>query len=151
MADYSIHYFEPLSLLIAHMRYVGDDYDADMGIIAADPETHRWWQVSVTYGPCRPACVWIGRYVTTRDGSANSTDDGRHARELCARRCGQRVWPRMVDVRRRGLPDGRLGARYIQWSCHGGSAQHRRGFVNTIFQMRRLLDPLYIPPRGATQ
>ena len=46
MADYSIHYLEPLNLLIAHMRYIGDDYEKDMAVIAADPETHKWWDVS---------------------------------------------------------------------------------------------------------
>lgn len=45
--DYSIHYFEPQHLLIAHMRYIGSDYDKDMAVIAADPETHKWWEVSV--------------------------------------------------------------------------------------------------------
>lgn len=28
------------------MRYIGTDYEADMAIIAADPETHKWWTVS---------------------------------------------------------------------------------------------------------
>lgn len=44
--DYSIHYLEPHSLLIAHMRYIGSDFDGDMAQIAADENTKRWWKVS---------------------------------------------------------------------------------------------------------
>jgi L-rhamnose mutarotase len=29
------------------MRYIGDDYEEDMAVIAADPETHKWWEVRV--------------------------------------------------------------------------------------------------------
>lgn len=32
-------------LLFSYFEYVGDDYDADMAAIAADPETQRWWAV----------------------------------------------------------------------------------------------------------
>jgi L-rhamnose mutarotase len=32
-------------LLFAYFEYIGDDYDADMAAIAADPETQRWWVV----------------------------------------------------------------------------------------------------------
>ena len=46
IADYSIHYYPPLRLLIAHFKYTGSDYDADMAAIAADPETQRWWKVT---------------------------------------------------------------------------------------------------------
>ncbi|KAI0668441.1 rhamnose mutarotase [Trametes maxima] len=46
IADYSIHYYPPLQLLIANFKYVGTDYDADMRGIAADPETQRWWKVT---------------------------------------------------------------------------------------------------------
>ena len=47
--DYSIHFFEPLNLLIAHMRYVGppEDYESDMEKIKEDPKTREWWAVSV--------------------------------------------------------------------------------------------------------
>ena len=30
--------------LLSYYEYVGDDYDADMKRIAADPETQRWWK-----------------------------------------------------------------------------------------------------------
>jgi len=33
------------SLLIAYFEYHGDDYDADMKLMAADPETQRWWSI----------------------------------------------------------------------------------------------------------
>ncbi|HVZ64564.1 MAG TPA: L-rhamnose mutarotase [Lacunisphaera sp.] len=30
--------------LLSYYEYVGDDYEADMKRIAADPETQRWWR-----------------------------------------------------------------------------------------------------------
>ncbi|MBN2264433.1 MAG: L-rhamnose mutarotase [Candidatus Aminicenantes bacterium] len=30
-------------LLFAYFEYTGDDYEADMARMAADPETRRWW------------------------------------------------------------------------------------------------------------
>lgn len=32
-------------LLFAYYEYIGDDYEADMAAMAADPETQRWWSV----------------------------------------------------------------------------------------------------------
>ena len=29
--------------LFAYFEYVGDDFEADMAAMAADPETRRWW------------------------------------------------------------------------------------------------------------
>ncbi|KAI0324691.1 rhamnose mutarotase [Cubamyces sp. BRFM 1775] len=46
IADYSIHYYPPLRLLIANFKYTGADFDADMRGIAADPETRRWWELT---------------------------------------------------------------------------------------------------------
>lgn len=46
LTDYSIHYFAPLSLLIATMRYIGDDYERDMEGIKESEATRRWWKVS---------------------------------------------------------------------------------------------------------
>ncbi|EIN08000.1 rhamnose mutarotase [Punctularia strigosozonata HHB-11173 SS5] len=46
IVDYSIHYYPPLNLLIANMKYTGTDYDEDMAGIAEDPETNRWWAVT---------------------------------------------------------------------------------------------------------
>ena len=41
--NYSIYRFG--ETLFAYFEYTGDDYDADMALIAADPETQRWWSV----------------------------------------------------------------------------------------------------------
>ncbi|KIP51550.1 L-rhamnose mutarotase [Leucobacter komagatae] len=32
-------------LLFSYFEYVGDDYEADMARMAADPETQRWWSL----------------------------------------------------------------------------------------------------------
>jgi len=36
--------------LIAYLEYTGDDFDADMKKMAADPETQRWWKET---DPCQ--------------------------------------------------------------------------------------------------
>lgn len=41
--NYSI--FRYGTLLFATFDYVGDDFDADMAAIAADPVTQRWWSL----------------------------------------------------------------------------------------------------------
>lgn len=46
IADYSIHYYPPLQLLIANFKYTGSDFEADMKGISEDPETQRWWEVT---------------------------------------------------------------------------------------------------------
>lgn len=46
IADYSIHYFDKQSLLIAHMRYIGDDFEKDMAGIKESEPTRRWWKVN---------------------------------------------------------------------------------------------------------
>lgn len=47
--DYSIHFFEPHHLLIAHMRYVGPPgvFQARMDAIKDDAKTREWWQVRI--------------------------------------------------------------------------------------------------------
>jgi L-rhamnose mutarotase len=37
-------------LLISYYEYVGEDHDADMARMAADPDTQRWWQLT---DPCQ--------------------------------------------------------------------------------------------------
>ena len=37
-------------LLFSYYEYVGEDYEADMAKMAADPETQRWWDVCM---PCQ--------------------------------------------------------------------------------------------------
>jgi L-rhamnose mutarotase len=44
--NYSIYHKD--GLLFSTFEYVGDDFDADMAKMAADPETQRWWDV------CKP-------------------------------------------------------------------------------------------------
>ncbi|KAH9939584.1 rhamnose mutarotase [Amylocystis lapponica] len=46
VADYSIHYYPPLRLLVANLKYTGTDYAADMHAMAQDEETRRWWAVT---------------------------------------------------------------------------------------------------------
>lgn len=41
--NYSIHRYG--TLLFANYEYVGDDFEADMAAMAADPATQRWWSV----------------------------------------------------------------------------------------------------------
>ena len=41
VTNYSIHRYG--DLLFSYFEYVGDDYEADMAAMAADPETQRWW------------------------------------------------------------------------------------------------------------
>lgn len=48
--NYSIFLREPENLLFSYWEYLGDDFVADMGAIAADPETQRWWKLC---GPCQ--------------------------------------------------------------------------------------------------
>lgn len=43
VTNYSI--YRHGDLLISYMEYVGDDYEADMATIAADPATQQWWTV----------------------------------------------------------------------------------------------------------
>ncbi|GFZ42783.1 hypothetical protein JCM24511_00501 [Saitozyma sp. JCM 24511] len=46
VVDYSIHYFEPHNLLIAHMRYIGNDFEKDMEGIKKSEATRRWWKMT---------------------------------------------------------------------------------------------------------
>ncbi len=41
--NYSI--FHKDGLLFAYMEYIGDDLDADMKKMAADPKTQQWWAI----------------------------------------------------------------------------------------------------------
>ena len=43
MRNYSI--YQKDDLLFAYFEYHGDDYDADMAKIAADPKTQEWWDI----------------------------------------------------------------------------------------------------------
>ena len=41
--NYSIYYKD--GYLFSYYEYTGNDYEADMAKMAADPETQRWWRV----------------------------------------------------------------------------------------------------------
>ena len=41
--NYSIFYKD--GLLFAYLEYVGEDFDADMAEMAADPKTQEWWDI----------------------------------------------------------------------------------------------------------
>ncbi len=48
--NYSIFLREPENLLFGYWEYHGTDFQADAAIMAADPETQRWWDVCM---PCQ--------------------------------------------------------------------------------------------------
>ncbi|MBN1834237.1 MAG: L-rhamnose mutarotase [Spirochaetales bacterium] len=41
--NYSIYHKD--GMLFAYFEYVGDDYEADMARMAADPKTREWWDI----------------------------------------------------------------------------------------------------------
>lgn len=43
--NYTIFLREPENLLFGYWEYHGSDFAADAALIAADPETQRWWEV----------------------------------------------------------------------------------------------------------
>ena len=44
--NYSIYHKE--DMMFSYFEYVGEDFDADMAKMAADPTTQKWWDV------CKP-------------------------------------------------------------------------------------------------
>lgn len=48
--NYSIFLREPENILFGYLEYNGDDFQADMALMAADPETQRWWSFT---DPCQ--------------------------------------------------------------------------------------------------
>ena len=57
--NYSIYRFE--DRLFAYFEYVGDDFDADMAAMAADPVVQDWWKLTDAMQepePTRPAGSW---------------------------------------------------------------------------------------------
>ncbi|MBM7494698.1 L-rhamnose mutarotase [Micromonospora luteifusca] len=44
-------------LLFGYYEYVGDDYDADLRFIAADPQTQEWWKLT---DPCQESIAEPG-------------------------------------------------------------------------------------------
>lgn len=47
--NYSIYHKD--GFLFAYFEYVGEDFDADMAKMAADPVTQKWWDV------CKPCHI----------------------------------------------------------------------------------------------
>ncbi len=41
--NYSIFLKEPENLLFAYYEYAGEDHEADLKAMAADPKTQEWW------------------------------------------------------------------------------------------------------------
>jgi L-rhamnose mutarotase len=41
--NYSIYYRD--GLLFSYFEYIGEDYEADMAKMAADPTTQKWWDL----------------------------------------------------------------------------------------------------------
>ncbi|WP_176084892.1 L-rhamnose mutarotase [Martelella sp. HB161492] len=50
ISNYSIFLREPENLLFSYYEYHGDDYEADMAKMAADPKTQEWWTFCI---PCQ--------------------------------------------------------------------------------------------------
>lgn len=50
ISNYSIYLREPENLMFGYYEYHGDDHDADMARMAADPRTQEWWSVCM---PCQ--------------------------------------------------------------------------------------------------
>ena len=46
IVDYSIFHYKPFNLLIATMKYVGDDWARDSQIARNDADTRRWWELT---------------------------------------------------------------------------------------------------------
>jgi len=46
--NYSIYYKD--GYLFSYYEYVGDNYEADMAKMAADPVTQKWWELCI---PCQ--------------------------------------------------------------------------------------------------
>ncbi|VDC03885.1 unnamed protein product [Peniophora sp. CBMAI 1063] len=46
IVDYSIFHYKPMNLLIATMKYVGNDWEKDSQISREDADTRRWWELT---------------------------------------------------------------------------------------------------------
>ena len=58
--NYSIFILE--NTLFAYYEYVGDDFEASMALIAADPETREWWSntdpCQIAFGTAPDGTLW---------------------------------------------------------------------------------------------
>ena len=66
------------NLLFAYFEYVGDDFDADMAKMAADPETQRWWDIMMPMQAPIPTRAegewWAGGLEVVGDFAAGLID-----------------------------------------------------------------------------
>jgi L-rhamnose mutarotase len=62
ISDYSIYLDEQSMILFATMKYNGNDFEADMEKMRANPEVRKWWQMTDSM------------QETLVDGSTGSTD-----------------------------------------------------------------------------
>jgi L-rhamnose mutarotase len=46
ISDYSIYLDEASMTLFATLKYDGDDWEADMAAMRANPEVRRWWELT---------------------------------------------------------------------------------------------------------
>ena len=46
--NYTIYHKD--GLLFSHFEYIGEDFEADMKLMAADPKTKEWWKLT---DPCQ--------------------------------------------------------------------------------------------------
>lgn len=86
--DYSIHFLEQEHLLIAHMRYIGNDYEGDMAQIGKNEATQKWWKVCPFNNSshfCLSVPILFSTSLLTICDRWLIIDDGWDARELCAR------------------------------------------------------------------
>jgi L-rhamnose mutarotase len=44
--DYSIHYAPQFGILIANMKYTGDDWERDSNLSREDPGNFEWWKMT---------------------------------------------------------------------------------------------------------
>ena len=62
ITNYSIFYRD--GLLFAYYEYTGTDFEADMKKMAADPETRRWWEITMPMQEPLETCAegeWWGQ------------------------------------------------------------------------------------------
>jgi L-rhamnose mutarotase len=48
--NYSIYLKEPENLLFGYWEYTGNDFEADVALMAADKKTQAWWDICM---PCQ--------------------------------------------------------------------------------------------------
>ncbi|MEK8105908.1 L-rhamnose mutarotase [Micromonospora sp. M12] len=78
-------------LLFGYYEYVGDDYEADLRLIAADPQTQEWWKLT---DPCQESIAEPGSGDFGRRCARSGTWPTRRA---ASPTLPGRIWPRWGD------------------------------------------------------